>query len=102
MPILFNKKVVEVEAYVEAALDITKEEFYDCDEDSQEHEKSYQHMVVVVHASVLPANQYSLSTPFMYCSCLFYFVLFCCFNVLQCLLIFSSNLFVFVLCLLIG
>ena len=38
MPILFNKKVVEVEAYVEAAMDITEEEFYDCDEDSQEHD----------------------------------------------------------------
>jgi hypothetical protein len=38
MPILFNKKVVEVEAYVEAAMDITEKEFYDCDEDSQEHD----------------------------------------------------------------
>jgi hypothetical protein len=38
MPILFNKKVVEVETYVEAAMDITEEEFYDCDGDSQEHD----------------------------------------------------------------
>jgi len=41
MPIVFNKKVVEVEAYtvnVEAALDITEEELYDCDEDPQEHD----------------------------------------------------------------
>jgi hypothetical protein len=27
MPILFNKKVVEVETYVEAAMDITEEEY---------------------------------------------------------------------------
>lgn len=41
MPILFNKKVVDVEAYRvndEAASDRREEKFYDCDEEPKEHD----------------------------------------------------------------